>query len=92
MRLSDAPVGSVVRVVGIEECYERNFLMSIGIVDGTLIEVVSNLSLNPLIVLVKGTKWGIGRQAANKVEVICVNCPRKHKKRRFGWNGRRKNI
>ena len=84
MRLSDAPVGSVVRAVGIEECYERNFLMSIGIVDGTLIEVISNLSINPLIVIVKGTKWGIGRQAANKVEVVCVNCPKKCRRKRFG--------
>lgn len=86
MRLSDAPVGSVVRVVKIEDCYERNFLMNIGIIDNTLIEVVSNLSINPLIVIVRGTRWGIGRQAANKVEVVCVNCPKKCRRKRFGRN------
>lgn len=93
MRLSNAPVGSIVSVIRVEECYERTFLMSIGIVEGTEIKVINNISLNPLIIEVKTTKWGIGRVAADKVEVVCVNCPKKCRRKRFGRNRkRRKNI
>jgi len=44
------------------------FMTELGIIEGTEIKVLSSKSgLGPILVLVKGNKFGIGKSVANKI-------------------------
>ncbi len=70
MMLVEAPSGSVVKVVALHG--GRNVLAQLrdmGILEGTVIKVIRNAKIGPLIVEVNGTTFAIGRGMASKIEV-----------------------
>ncbi len=70
--LSDAPQGSVVKIVGLPpQPNLRIRLMQMGLVPGAIVEVFHN-DRGPLTIKVKGVMIGIGRGMARKILVQIV--------------------
>ncbi len=70
MDLSQAKSGAVVRVKGLlggQRAITR--LREIGLVEGTLVKVIDNPIIGPIIIEVNGTKIALGRGMARKVIV-----------------------
>ncbi|HIH90880.1 TPA: ferrous iron transport protein A [Desulfurococcaceae archaeon] len=71
--LSEAPEGSLVRVVRIEGGFGAvRKLYELGIREGSTIKVVRNPPIGPLIVEVDGSTIALGRGIASKVAVEVV--------------------
>jgi len=70
MYLSEVPEGKVVRVVGFAGgSGALRKLMELGIREGSIIRVVRNANIGPIIVEVEGSRIALGRGLASKVLV-----------------------
>jgi len=70
--LSDAPQGSVVKVVSLPpQPNLRMRLMQMGLIPGAIIEIFHN-NRGPLTIKVKGVMIGIGRGMARKILVQLI--------------------
>lgn len=96
IKLAEAAPNTVVRITSVENSPETKRLREIGLIKDELIEVVTNRSGNLLTIIVKGVKWGISKDAADRIEVCYIldqrNCQkRKHKRRRRLFRRRHRN-
>jgi len=69
MKLSNALPNTTVNVIKVYKCEAKVFLEEIGINEDTPIKVISNSLKNPLIVVIRGSRWAIDRSMANNIEV-----------------------
>ena len=72
--LSDISPGKTVKLVKIDggRCFSGR-MASLGIFGGTLLKVISNGFIGPMIVAVEGSRFAIGRCEAHRIIVIPVS-------------------
>jgi Fe2+ transport system protein FeoA len=68
--LSMAPTGEPMKIVDVRAgCRLRNRLSNLGLLPGTVVEVVQSLGHGPVILAVGDTRLALGRGASHKVLV-----------------------